>query len=639
MSSILHRRPLVFLAILSLAAFLRPSLSLCQLPGSISPLANAEIQNRLDRPMTLYVSVRERSGIPLSVAAIVRLSPLTGGQSLVAPVMDASTATFPNIFGGEYEVQVEAPGYETTTERLSVVGSMSYTAYVYLAPLGTSIDKSKPGSGMIMTPDLQRELDRSFVALNKKDFTEARKHLQKAHKMAPSNPDVLYLLGLIDYTAKDTPSARKQFESVLASYPTHQRSLIMLGQIQVDAGENKEASITLLKAIEVSSVNWQAHYLLAVAYARLGELEKSRLECQRTAELNKDKKPVVNLLDAKLYLMEGRNQNAREAFESFLHNFPKDPGAAEAQKYLARLDEMGKATLKPANEPSPAPHPSAIMTDSGNPTPPAFERPWAPPEVDAAVPPTAPGVSCSLEDILLKTQRGVLRQLSDLEKFGATEHIEHQFIDMYGVPETPVVQDFDYLIFVHHTQQLPYYFDEVRNGAESLYQFPSAFATRGLVSLGFMVIHPVFSQDFQFTCEGLGSWDSQPAWQIHFAQRGDVPSRIRSWSYQKNIYPVPLKGRIWIGANSYNLLHLETGLRDPVPELRLYREQLIVDYDHVQFKSANVELWLPIHAEMYFDMLGKRYHHRHTLSDYVLFDVSTRNNIAAPTQPREPDTN
>jgi len=40
---------------------------------------------------------------------------------------------------------------------------------------------------------------------------------------------------------------------------------------------------------------------------------------------------------------------------------------------------------------------------------------------------------------------------------------------------------------------------------------------------------------------------------------------------------------------------------------------------------------------MYFDMQGRRYHHRHTLTNYVLFDLDTRDKIKAPALPRETD--
>jgi Flp pilus assembly protein TadD len=55
------------------------------------------------------------------------------------------------------------------------------------------------------------------------------------------------------------PAARKQFESVLATNPTHERSLLMLGQMQLEAKENKEASATFQKAVEPDSTDWRAN--------------------------------------------------------------------------------------------------------------------------------------------------------------------------------------------------------------------------------------------------------------------------------------------------------------------------------------------------------------------------------------------
>jgi hypothetical protein len=94
---------------------------------------------------------------------------------------------------------------------------------------------------------------------------------------------------------------------------------------------------------------------------------------------------------------------------------------------------------------------------------------------------------------------------------------------------------------------------------------------------------------------------------------------------------------MWIGANSFNIMHLETTLREPVPGLRLKQEQLMVDYGPVRFHSAAAELWLPSQGEMYFDLMGHRYHHKHTLTNYLLFDVDTKNKIKAPLPPPDQD--
>jgi TolA-binding protein len=586
----------------------------------------------------LQVSVRERDGEPLSIEAFVRVTSQAGGQSMVATTGNARTAASTASFQlgpGEFDIEVEAAGYDKGTEHATIsTNGLRQTVYVYLTPMGSSTAGTAP-TGVAVAPRVQRELDQSLAALRQSKYDEARKHLAKAQKMAPSSPDILYLMGMVEYTVKDMPAARKQFELVLATYPTHERSLLMLGQMQLEANENKEASATLQRAVEADASNWRAHYLLALAFVRTGELSKAEIEATRAGELNRQKTAAMKLLRAKILMVEGKNSEAELALQSFLKDYPKDDAIAEARKYLEKIEETKKSaaaaaisspdSLKPSEAESPM---AAAAT---------VESRWAPPDVDAGIPPTAPGVSCSVEDVLRKTQQRILKQLGDLEKFSATEKVEHQVLDVSGIWTNPVSQDFDYLIFVHHTPSLPYYFDEDRNGGESLYSFPSALATRGLVSLGFMVVNPVFSKDFQFTCEGLGNRNGKPAWQLYFVQRAHVPSRVRSWNYKSRNYPIPLKGRMWIGANSFNIMHLETTLREPVPGLRLNREQLMVDYGPVHFQSAATELWLPWQGEMYFDLMGRRYHHKHTLTNYLLFDVDTKNKIKAPPPPSAQD--
>jgi TolA-binding protein len=586
----------------------------------------------------LQVSVRERSGEPLPIEAFVRVSSQAGGQSMVATTGNARTAASTASFQlgpGEFDIEVEAAGYDKGTEHATIsTNGLRQTVYVFLTPVGTS-NAATPASGVAVTPKVQQELDKSLAALRQSKYDEARKHLAKAQKMAPSSPDILYLMGMVEYTAKDMPAARKRFELVLATYPTHERSLLMLGQMELEANENKEASVTLQKAVEAHASNWRVHYLLALAFVRTGELSKAEIEANRAGELNRQKTAAMKLLRAKILAVEGKNSDAELAFQSFIQDYPKDDAIPEARKYLEKIEEAKKsasAAVIPTPEslkPSESETPVAVAA--------TVERRWAPPDVDAGIPPTAAGVSCSVEDVLHKTQQRILKQLGDLEKFSATERVEHQVLNVSGVWTSPVSQNFDYLIFVHHTPMLPYYFDEDRNGGESLYAFPSTLATRGLVSLGFMVIHPVFSTDFQFTCEGLGTRNGKPAWQLYFVQRAGVPSRVRSWNYKKINYPIPLKGRMWVGANNFNIIHLETTLREPVPGLRLNREQLVVDYGPVRFQSAATELWLPSQGEMYFDLMGHRYHHKHTLTNYLLFDVDTKNKIKAPPVPPEPE--
>jgi len=53
-------------------------------------------------------------------------------------------------------------------------------------------------------------------------------------------------------------------------------------------------------------------------------------------------------------------------------------------------------------------------------------------------------------------------------------------------------------------------------------------------------------------------------------------------------------------------------------ELELSRDHLVIDYGPVNFEHGQTQLWLPWHADMYLELHGHRYHHRHTLSNYAV---------------------
>jgi hypothetical protein len=75
---------------------------------------------------------------------------------------------------------------------------------------------------------------------------------------------------------------------------------------------------------------------------------------------------------------------------------------------------------------------------------------------------------------------------------------------------------------------------------------------------------------------------------------------------------------------------METDLREPVSAIELSREHLVIDYGPVNFEHNKTMLWLPWHADMYMQVKDKRFHHRHTLTNYALFSVDTDHQISAP---------
>ena len=77
----------------------------------------------------------------------------------------------------------------------------------------------------------------------------------------------------------------------------------------------------------------------------------------------------------------------------------------------------------------------------------------------------------------------------------------------------------------------------------------------------------------------------------------------------------------------------ETDLLEPIPEVRLIREHLVINYRPVRFLKNNVELWLPESAQVYMSVRGRFFRREHTFSDYLLFSVDVNQKIAEPKEP------
>jgi hypothetical protein len=252
-----------------------------------------------------------------------------------------------------------------------------------------------------------------------------------------------------------------------------------------------------------------------------------------------------------------------------------------------------------------------------------------PPGIDEVVPKVLPGASCDLPAVLHGVGERMTQLVSNLEKFSATEHIEHFRVDNSGVLRGRETRSFEYVVLVLQNPVQGFQLDEYRNGSTDPHQFPAQIATEALPVMA-LIFHPLMVSDFKITCEGLGEWAGRPAWQVRFEQRQDRPNRIRYYKINENYYPVGLKGRAWIDAGTYQVLRLETDLIQPVKGIELARERLSIEYTQVQFHSHDLQLWLPKTAELYWERHGHQYFRRHEFSDFKIFSVDTDQKFQRP---------
>jgi hypothetical protein len=256
-------------------------------------------------------------------------------------------------------------------------------------------------------------------------------------------------------------------------------------------------------------------------------------------------------------------------------------------------------------------------------------RLWSQPGIDQLIPEVAPNVPCALPQVLTAAGIQVEYLMDNLEKFEATERVEHFAVDKQGVLRSPEVRSFDYVVSVSHSSPGVLSLDEYRNGSLDPALFPANIATEGLPAMA-LVFDPQMISDFDFSCEGLGMAAEGPAWQVHFQQKPNRPNPILAYVIAGNYHPVALRGRAWIDAATYQVVRLEAESVKPIPEVRLLRERLSIDYAPVEFRSRDVRLYLPSHAELLVVKDKTAFYRTHDFSNFQLFSVGAQQKISAP---------
>jgi tetratricopeptide (TPR) repeat protein len=571
---------------------------------------------------TIEVRLRLTDGTQFSGLARVRI--LTqGGPALAENTTDMSgKVTITDLPPGNYIVEGSAPGYLAAKEEVHLEMKWSFvTVSLTMKPDNLGSPKEESRSAVpILAPNARKEVQRGLEAFEKSNLVLARKHFENALAMAPGNPDVQFLMGALEAQEKNFTAADQHLEKAIQIYPDHARSLQLLGELYNQQDRGKDAVPLLEKAVALQDGSWRSHWALGVAYLKTNEPRKAREQAERAIALGKSAAGVAHLLEAQALMDLGQLDAAEISLQAFIHDDPANSYSAKARAALDLVHQRQKDELTTMPLAINDPQRFVAIADLNVSFAPSKDSVWAQPGIDDSVPGVSPNVSCASSQVLHRAGKQVEELMSSLEKFTATEHVNHFTVNRQGDLRSPQIRSFEYVVSV---KQLPHGLiglDEYRDGSLDPAQFPASIATNGLPAMA-LVFHPQMSSDFNFICEGMGQVSGNPAWQVHFQQKPDRPSRIHAYVIAGNYHSVPLKGRAWIDAATYQLARLEFELVKPMPEIHLLRERVSIDYAPVQFRSRNVQLWLPSHADVLVSRDNKAFFRTHSFSNFKLFTV------------------
>jgi tetratricopeptide (TPR) repeat protein len=577
-----------------------------------------------DGNVTLQVQVLTEGHAVLDGQALIRLRNIQDMDERWDTTHLGSQASLSGLARGSYTLEVSAVGFLTSVvnvdlrapqQVIQIVLKQDVKRTVYAPPDTTGISRKA-----------REQSERGILALQAGNLNEAEKFLRKALKAAPQHAHVNYLLGIILLQEKRLPEAQKYLEQATVLDPLHAQALTTLGGLRLEQKDYAPAAQLLQRAIAVNARQWRTHWLLANVYLAQQEFEPARTEAELAVNLSNQSAPYAMLALGEALGGLGRYSEALTAFKSFLQELPSGPDAPAVERMIAAAEAR-------VNTEIPQPQPAALIAPAlplrTSPLLSAISPTWGPADVDSASPPVASGAACPGPRVLAGVGKSVKELVDDLERFSALRTQVHEQLDLLGHPLYRQSRRSNYLAALAQPQPGWLELSEYSRDMSGLGPFTDGIRTRGMLGLA-LIFHPTLQSTYEMNCEGLGEWKGEPAWLVHFRQRPDRPPRLQSFKVGGQEYAVALKGRAWISASLFRIVHIEADLLAPIAELELRSEHQIADYGPVDFKKKNTQLWLPKDSQTYLDYRGRHYRFSDHFDDFVLFSVESRQEIKAP---------
>src|SRR5579864_4794184 len=544
------------LVIVALTVPLIPRFAFAQSGGEVNPL-----NTRADGTITVYI--RNEFGEPLTVFPDIKLTTTgMGGSPPSFPQTTGDGWVFSNLaLGLEYQVEVKADGYQPAYESatLPFLDNASANVIVFLKPIGQKNGFQSPTGQFVLAPRASKEVEHGLRDLRSRKFDSAQKHLEKALQMAPGNPYVNYVLGMIYLVSKQAALAKPFLEKSVSIDPKQPPSLLALGTVRLQLEDYPGAIEVLSQDVQIDATSWKAQWTLANAYLKQQDYAKAREFAEQALQNGKQNAFQAQLLLGQALAGLGERQKAIDTFESFLAAHPRDPNAAKIRSYEETLRHPPASAVVPVATGPRATTAESSASDLGEtlaaplavpaPAPPVELPPkenWAPPDVDTAKPFVISGAACPLPKILQAAAKNAEQFVTSLQQFSAVEEYQSVEIKRNESLESPDMRKFSYLVTIEDPRPRVIEIHEIRNEGLGPADMPGRLADFGAPSLA-LAFHPVYRDDFEWTCEGLGEWNNKPAWLVHFQQRADRPtSLLAAYETPSQEYALPLKGRAWI---------------------------------------------------------------------------------------------
>jgi Tfp pilus assembly protein PilF len=247
----------------------------------------------------------------------------------------------------KYRVRITGAGIVTTEsgEIDMTASGPSVTEYVRVRREPSSTVNAGPPATIDTNIPLEarKEFDKASEKMERKNWTEAKTHLDRAIAIYPKYALAYSSLATIYINMNQGEKAVESFRTAAELDEHIQQANLYLGHFYYDNKNYKQAEPYLLRAIGGEPRNPQLLLALANTQMQNGEAEQALANAQKVHSLPDHKKfALAHLIAGQVLSDRGDNQHAREEFQLFLREAPDSPMAPRVKEALAKIDAGSK---------------------------------------------------------------------------------------------------------------------------------------------------------------------------------------------------------------------------------------------------------------------------------------------------------
>lgn len=291
--------------------------------------------------LMIYLLTADGQEIPDTAVPLIRLTSLRGGMPMPNPPTRVGGGWLISglTIGNDYEVQITVNGYLPAGQVASVPEFPGATGSVtvVLHAGDPELVYRRPHGQFVLAPKAERDIEQALSDLQAGQFASARKETEKAMKLAPANPYVQYVMGLVFLHSGRIAEAKPYLEKAASIDPNDAATMSALGRVRYHLGDYPGAIDTLTKAAQLDATAWNVEWLLGAAYLAQNNYAAARDHADRALKIGKEKANQVEFLLGSALAGLGEREQAAEAFVKFADRCPQDPNAAKAREWAKML--------------------------------------------------------------------------------------------------------------------------------------------------------------------------------------------------------------------------------------------------------------------------------------------------------------